>query len=56
MFINSVWLAYILQIGTNQDTSQNAFSLDVFLFVLNISMAMREAERREKGGRDKQLI
>lgn len=37
MFINSVWLEYILQVGTNQDAPQTAFSFDVSLF-LNIFM------------------
>lgn len=51
MFINSVWLAYIVQIRTNQDPSQNAFSLEAFLF-LNISIIGREAEKRHKGRGD----
>lgn len=47
MFINLVWLAYILQIKTKQETIQNAFSLDTFLF-LNISMIVRKAVRRQR--------
>lgn len=48
MFINSVWLAYILQVGTNQDTIRTAFSFDVSLF-LNIFMieGKQIGERKE---------
>lgn len=42
--MNSLWLAYILQVGTNQNTPQTAFSFDVSLF-LNIFII----EGKQKG-------
>lgn len=47
MFINWAWLAYILQIRTNQESTSNAVSLDAVLF-LNISVRGREAEKRQR--------
>lgn len=49
MFINWAWLAYILQIRTNQDSTLNAVSLDAVLF-LNISVTGREVEKRQREG------
>lgn len=50
VFMNSVWLAHILQVGTNQDTLQTAFSFDVSLF-LNILMieGKQKVETKEGG-------
>lgn len=47
MFINWAWLAYILQIRTNQESTENAVSLDAVLF-LNISVRGKEAEKRQR--------
>lgn len=50
MFINLVWLAYILQIRTNQDTTQNAFSLDGFLFLIFPWLGGKQSRETKVGG------
>lgn len=50
MFINLVWLAYILQIRTNQDTTQNAFSLDRFLFLIFSWLGGKHSRETKVGG------